>query len=218
METQRTFGKVLGHVIGWTALGFVVLLVIGPVFAIVGTLLPFTIIGFASWAGYRAVRRVALRARAGSLDERIQVMRVKLAREGEWNRTARRGLGRAARVPGAVAAGLVSAAVRLPWTVLRLPFAALGWFGRKAWRATAAAGAFAGRVAAAALAQGSFAAVIMLEVFCGIAVGGLLGNLAEQRFSLSSDATLTGAAVGAFLGVLVALATPEPGRKTPAAG
>jgi hypothetical protein len=218
METQLTFGKALSYVIGWTVLGFGVLLVIGPVLAVVGTILPFALIGFLSWAGYRAVQRLTHHASAEALDERILVVRQKLAPDGEWNRAARSGLHRILRFPVALAAWIVALVVWLPWNVLRLPLTAVAWFGRRAWGVVSAVGAFVGRVVSGAFVQGRFATVIVLEVFCGIAVGGMLGGLAEQRLSLAGDFVLTGAAVGGFLGVLVALSTPEPRRKTPAAG
>jgi hypothetical protein len=228
METQLTLGKVLSHVIGWTVLGFVVLLVIGPVFAVVGAILPFALVGFLCWAGYRGIRRLTNQTREGVLEERIQVVKEKLAPGGEWNRAARNGIGaargragRLLRLPGALIALLATTLVRLPLAVLRiplallrLPFTVLRWVGRQAWGAASAVGRFTGRVVSGAFVQGRFAAVIMLEVFCGIAVGALLGALAEQRLSLHGDHVLTGAAVGGFLGVLVALSTPEPKRKT----
>jgi hypothetical protein len=232
METQLTLGKVLSHVIGWTVLGFVVLLVIGPVFAVVGAILPFALVGFLCWAGYRGIRRLTHQAKTGVIDERIQVVREKLAPGGEWNRAARNGIGaarggvgRVLRLPGSLVALLATALVRLPVAILRLPLMilrlpiiALGWVGSQVWGVASSVGRFTGRVVTGAFAQGRFAAVIVLEVFCGIAVGALLGGLAEQRLSLHGDMVLTGAAVGGFLGVLVALSTPEPRRKTSVAG
>jgi hypothetical protein len=214
MEPQLTLGKALRYVIGWTVLGFIVLIVLGPVLAIVGTILPFAVIGFVSWAGYRAVRGVANPTRPGLIDERIQAVRARLAPNGQWNRAARGGLDRAMRFPGAVGA----AVVRLPLTVVRLPFTVLAWTARRVWRGLSAVGAFAGRFVSGAFVQGKFATVIALEVFCGIAVGAMLGGLAEQKFSLGGDFVLTGAAVGGFFGVLVALSTPEPKRNTPQVG
>lgn len=241
MESQLTFGKVLSHVIGWTVLGFVVLLLIGPVLAIVGTILPFALVGFLSWAGYRAIRRVVTKAKTGAfddhlqavkeklaaqqaareaarrvLDEHIQLMKERLATGGSWNRTARSGLVRLLRLPGLIVARVAMALLRLPFLVLLLPFIALRWMGRQAWGAASAVVRTIGRFVSWAFAQGRFATVIILEVFCGIAVGGLLGGLAEQKMSLHNDFVLIGAALGGLLGVLVALSTPEPKRNTSA--
>jgi hypothetical protein len=241
METQVTFGKVLSHVIGWTILGFVVLLLIGPVLAVLGTILPFALVGFLSWAGYRAARRLVHKAKAGELDSHIEALKAKLAAQqaaretarqkideqlqlvrerlspgGTWNRAARGGFGRVLRWPGALVARVVPAVLRLPITVLLLPFLALRWFGRQAWGVASVVVTSVGRLVSWTFAQGRFATVIMLEVFCGIAVGGLLGGLAEQKMSLHGDFVLVGAAVGGLLGALVSLSTPEPRRKTSA--
>jgi hypothetical protein len=241
METQVTFGKVLSHLIGWTVLGFVVLLLIGPVLAILGTILPFALVGFLCWLGFRTIHRLVNKAKAGAfdehlevmkaklaaqqaareaarqmIDERIQVMKERLASGGTWNRAARGGFGRLLRLPGNLVARVVPAILRVPITLLRLPFIALRWFGRQVWGVVSAVGTAVGRLVSWTFAQGRFATVIMLEVFCGIAVGGLLGGLAEQKMSLHADFVLVGAAVGGLLGALVSLSTPEPKRKTSA--
>jgi hypothetical protein len=210
METQLTVGKVVGHLIGWTILGFIVLLVIGPVIAIVGTILPFALVGFLTWVGYRAVRRVVRHPKVGDLDERVVHLKKKLAPGGEWNRAACHGCHRAFRAPGAAVAWAVP-------KVLRFPGSVVAWFARKAWRAAGAVLVFAGRTLSFAYVQGRMVAVIFLEVFCGIAVGGLLGALIDRRISMHGELVLPGAAIGAFLGVLVALSTKEPGKRSPTA-
>src|SRR4051794_6575463 len=46
-------------------LGLAVLVLIGPVLAVVGTLLPFALVGLLAWGGYRGVKGLAARLRAG---------------------------------------------------------------------------------------------------------------------------------------------------------
>jgi hypothetical protein len=53
----------LQRVFWWTLIGLAAVVLIGPVVAVVGTLLPFTLIGGLVWLGWRGVSRLAARLR-----------------------------------------------------------------------------------------------------------------------------------------------------------
>jgi hypothetical protein len=208
MEHQLSIGKIIGYALGWTALGFIVLLAIGPVLAVVGTLLPFALIGFLTWAVYRGIRWLVGRPAEGPLEKRFPEAKAQCFRVLRRTRSASC---RAAR-------GLVALVGRPLGFLLHLLLGGLRWVGRKVCWVVFRVGAAVGRAFSWLLRQGRFVGVIVLEVFCGVVIGAMLGAQLEQRLSLSSDGLVIGAVVGGLLGALVALTTPEPKRRTPVAG
>jgi hypothetical protein len=55
--------QLLGKIAYFTVLGFVVIMLIGPVLGIAGAILPFALVGFAVWLAYRGVQRLVGRFR-----------------------------------------------------------------------------------------------------------------------------------------------------------
>jgi hypothetical protein len=50
--------KLVGKVVQFSLLGFLAIVLVGPVLGILGTLLPFALIGALVWGGYRGLRRL----------------------------------------------------------------------------------------------------------------------------------------------------------------
>jgi hypothetical protein len=55
MEKLQGSAHILRHVVLWTLIGFGVLVLSGPIIAIVGTLLPFALVGLLIWLVVRAI-------------------------------------------------------------------------------------------------------------------------------------------------------------------
>jgi hypothetical protein len=59
----------LRRVFWWTIIGLITVVTIGPVIAVVGTVVPFTIIGVLVWFAARGVHRLVVRLRGGAAEK-----------------------------------------------------------------------------------------------------------------------------------------------------
>src|SRR5688500_5046059 len=105
MEYMQTTAQILRKVAIITLVGFLVVVLSGPVLTLVGALLPFALVGFVVWVGYRLVL---------------------IARESGW-RGVGAAAGRVVRTALAVPLWVVARIFGLIRGVFRLVFGAVGF-------------------------------------------------------------------------------------------
>jgi hypothetical protein len=165
------FLTVLRKVIWFTVIGWVALLPIGPVTAVVGTILPFALLGALVWLVWYGLNHAVERFRQPAVREKLRADRVMPA------------IGQGARVVGREAGRVFQAGLhrcREAVPVLRATTPAIGDKMRTFLRATAR---------------------LLVEISCGALLGGLLAwfavDPAEQTVAIGA---LLGAAMGFVVG------------------
>jgi hypothetical protein len=104
--------RLLGKLAYFSVLGFLFVTLIGPVLGILGTLLPFAVIGGLVWGGYRVVRRVVVGRR---IEPRPEVVPVEVSpprvevNEAVVDRPWRRRFARTGKLLGEMAGGAIVA-------------------------------------------------------------------------------------------------------------
>jgi hypothetical protein len=221
----------LRRVLWFTAIGWVTLLLIGPVLTVIGTLIPFALLGGAVWLVWWGATRTARHFRLATVQAKLAENRVlpavgRGARE-IWSQGIRRGKNLGPAVcEGACLVG--RGAGKVFQEGIHHCRAAAPVLGERAWLVGRGAGrAFQGgihhcREAAPVLcAQGrrmrarmaSFlraATRIVVEVTCGAVVGGLVAWCAVGT---TEETVAIGALVGAALGFVVGGSKREPVRE-----
>jgi hypothetical protein len=75
-DVMSTLG--LRRIVLWTFLGLATVVLIGPVMAVVGTVLPFTLIGVLVWLTARGVHRLVARFRGSAASDKLAQVRANL--------------------------------------------------------------------------------------------------------------------------------------------
>jgi hypothetical protein len=221
--------QLLGRLTFLAFVGFVALMLIGPVLAVVGTLLPFAVVGVLVWSGYRLFRRAVgcpRRWAEGEHEVRHRMWRgMRYAGRGAWVCGAR-----AAEAMPAVLAGARRAGEQVRdrgWGACRGAWEAGGPVVmrgvERAGQAARACGACAAESVPAVLARARqagapvrarlrFVARILWEVACGSLVGVTMGSLAGWQTNSVAEYVLLGGLMGAVLGLIVGVSRWEPAR------
>lgn len=190
------------RVFWFTALGFLTVVLIGPVLSIIGTILPFALVGALAWFSWWGVRRVAERFRFGTIREKLTAERVLPAVGRGARRVFQEGV-RQCKEFGPVVCERVWQAGSGAGRMLRQSVEhcrevgpALREQGRR----------MEGKVTTWIRA----AARIVMEVGCGAVVGGLV---AWYAVGPTEESVAIGALIGAALGFVVGGPKHEPTRE-----
>jgi hypothetical protein len=189
------------RVFWFTALGFLTVVLIGPVLSIVGTILPFALIGALVWFAWGGLRRLAERFRPDAIREKLVPNRVLPAVSRGARRVFQEGI-RQCKDLGPVVCERVWQAGSGAGRMLRQ--------GMQHCREVAPVLREQSRRMEGKVATWTrVAARMALEVTCGAVVGGLV---AWYAVGPTEESVAIGALIGAALGFVVGGPKHEPAR------
>jgi hypothetical protein len=190
------------RVFWFTALGFITVVLIGPVLSILGTMLPFALVGALVWLAWSGLRRFAERFRPSVVQEKFVPNRVLPAVGRDARRVFQEGV-RQYKDFGPVVCEHIRQARSGAGRILRQ--------GMQHCREVGPALREQGRRMEGKVATWTRAAArIVMEGICGAVVGGLV---AWYAVGPTEESVAIGALVGATLGFVLGGPKHEPARK-----